>query len=278
MKKLFTFALLLMLAGLQAAMAQKVVIKLSGSEPVKYDISQLEYIAFEEGEPVNNEGHEYVEIGGLKWATMNVGATTVAGSYETCCGDYFAWGETETRYETMTRTGAYQATFTWKEGYEGGGYSSSNNPTYTGTILDTDHDAARKVWGDEWRTPTAADFLTLAKACTGSDIYVVELINTIDCGGIYWLSESQMIEPAYTGVSGILFVSASDISKRVFFPAAGVVYGTYLHGSTNGFYWSSSLDTSNTSYANSLWFHSSLVNASYPTRRYRGCTVRPVRD
>ena len=40
---------------------------------------------------------EYVEIGGLKWATMNIGATTVAGSYETCCGSYFAWGDTEPR-------------------------------------------------------------------------------------------------------------------------------------------------------------------------------------
>ena len=41
--------------------------------------------------PANSEttihGHDYVEIGGKKWATMNVGATTVAGSPETAYGD-----------------------------------------------------------------------------------------------------------------------------------------------------------------------------------------------
>ena len=35
-------------------------------------------------------GHPYVEIGGIKWATMNVGAKDV-----TDLGLYFAWGETK---------------------------------------------------------------------------------------------------------------------------------------------------------------------------------------
>ena len=35
-------------------------------------------------------GHEYVEIGGLKWATMNVGATAVTDN-----GLYFQWGDTQ---------------------------------------------------------------------------------------------------------------------------------------------------------------------------------------
>ena len=33
-------------------------------------------------------GHEYVEIAGLKWATMNIGATSV-----TDYGLYFQWGD-----------------------------------------------------------------------------------------------------------------------------------------------------------------------------------------
>lgn len=40
----------------------------------------------------NANGHPYVDLGlpsGLKWATMNVGATT-----ETDYGDYFQWGST----------------------------------------------------------------------------------------------------------------------------------------------------------------------------------------
>ena len=40
-------------------------------------------------------GHDYVDLGlpsGTLWATCNVGADTPEG-----CGDYFAWGETETK-------------------------------------------------------------------------------------------------------------------------------------------------------------------------------------
>ena len=42
--------------------------------------------------------HPWVEIGGIKWSTMNVGATTEAGEYAGCAGDYYAWGATEPWY------------------------------------------------------------------------------------------------------------------------------------------------------------------------------------
>ncbi len=226
-------------------------------------------------------GHEYVEIGGLKWATMNVGATTVAGSYETCYGDYYAWGETQPRYMTITRSGTNSASFTWRNGYSSG-YSSDNYPTYTGTTLDASHDAATANWGSTWRTPTKAEFEALAAACSGSSANnqkSVELINAITEGGIYWLSSTQTIESAYTGVAGLLFVSASDISKRVFFPAAGYVFDSSLYyGGTNGSYWSSSLLTSNSSRAYSLNFNSSSVSPSSLSNRCYGFTVRPVSD
>ncbi len=224
-------------------------------------------------------GHEYVEIGGLKWATMNVGATTVAGSYETCFGDYYAWGETQPRYMTITRSGTNSATFTWRNGYSSG-YSSDNYPTYTGTTLDASHDAATANWGGTWRTPTKAEFEALAAACSGSSANgqtPVTLINTITEGGIYWLSDTQTIESAYTGVAGLLFVSASDISKRVFFPASGNVSDTSLYnGGKEGRYWSSSLNTSESNYAYRLEFHSSRVYPSVSHYRYYGLTVRPV--
>ena len=224
-------------------------------------------------------GHEYVEIGGLKWATMNVGATTVAGSYATCYGDYYAWGETQPRYASITRSDSGSASFTWRNGY-GSGYSSHNYPTYTGTTLDASHDAARANWGGTWRTPKREDFMALAKACSGSDGNYqapIELTSTITWGGIYWLSSTQTIESAYTGVAGLLFVSASDISKRVFFPAAGIVYDTSLdYGGS--YYWSSSLYTSDTDDAYYLSFYSSYLTPSNYYNRYLGLTVRPVSD
>ena len=231
--------------------------------------------------PVIN-GHEYVEIGGLKWATMNVGATTVAGSYETCYGDYFAWGETQPRYASITRSGAKDdASFTWRNGYSDG-YSSSNNPTYMGTTLDATHDAATANWGGNWRTPTMAEYEALAVACSGrsaNNQIHVNLTSTITEGGIYWLSSTQTIEPAYTGVAGLLFVSKADISKRVFFPASGYVLDSILdYGGTFGSYWSSTLNTSNTKYAYYLRLDPFFVNPSDGVSRYYGFTVRPVSD
>ena len=222
-------------------------------------------------------GHAFVEIGGLKWATMNVGATTVAGSYATCYGDYFAWGETEPRYISITRTAADAATIICNYGY-------SSNPTYAENTLDAAHDAATANWGSTWRMPTKEEFHALAKACSGSDNgsqapIDIELLNTITKGGIYWLNSTQTVEPAYTGVAGLLFVSASDISKRIFFPASGDVSGTSLRsGGTAADYWSSSLYTSNTDRAYSLYFRSSNVNPSDSSYRYLGKTVRPVSD
>lgn len=43
----------------------------------------------------DDNGYEYVDLGlssGLKWATVNIGATLPADY-----GDYFAWGETEAK-------------------------------------------------------------------------------------------------------------------------------------------------------------------------------------
>lgn len=55
----------------------------------------------DDGTKIN--GHEYVKIAGRKWATMNVGATTVADSWETSYGDFYAWGETTTYYKSVEK-------------------------------------------------------------------------------------------------------------------------------------------------------------------------------
>lgn len=222
-------------------------------------------------------GHEYVVIANRKWATMNVGATTVAGSYATCYGDYFAWGETEPRYSSILRTGESSAVFVWKNGSSG----YTNYPVYSEAQLDYTHDAARVNWGYPWYTPTSEDFKALMEACTGSDSgehTPVELVNTITDGGIYWLNSTQTIEPAYTGVAGILFVSKKDISKRVFFPAAGAIDGTsFGSSSSRGVYWSSDRDEPSNypDNSNSIALYSTSVWLSW-SYRCRGLTVRPV--
>lgn len=94
----------------------------------------------------NLNGHEYVDLGlpsGLKWATMNVGATSPSDY-----GSYFAWGETNTKYE----------------------YNENNCRTWERTYGDiggnVQYDAARANWGGSWRLPTKAECEELINCCS----------------------------------------------------------------------------------------------------------------
>ena len=225
--------------------------------------------------------HEYVEIGGVKWSTKNLGASTIAGDPATCYGDYYAWGETEPRYTSIAISDASSATFGGWKTYHSYGYSSSDYPSYTGTTLDAEHDAATQNWGTSWRTPTKADFEALLKACTGSTSdctsTTVSANKKITTGGVYWLSGTNLtIDGTTYGVKGILYVDKTDTSKRVFFPAAGNCYDTNSYSGSYGLYWSSSLYMSDTRNASYLYFNSSRVNTSLDGGRYGGFTVRPV--
>lgn len=273
----FTAAMLLI--GVPATKAQKVVLHMASNQTFECSISQLDSITFEDEKPIIGNEHDYVEIGGVKWATMNIGATSVAGSYETCCGDYFAWGETKPRYASMTYTEGGEASFVWRAGYANG-YSEDNYPTYMWATLDADHDAATAAWGEDWHTPTVSDFNALISACTTSDYgqSPVTPNNRVTEGGIYWLCAMQTYEPEYSGVAGVLFVSMSDITKRVFFPVCGYIKNWELnYVGKFGNYWSSSLYQSNTYYAQLLSIYSSSFYTGQ-TLRCGGLTVRAVRN
>ena len=82
-------------------------------------------------------GHEYVDLGlSVKWATCNIGASKPED-----CGDYFAWGEDETKPK----------------------YYPSNNTTENSYFKF--RDAARKKWSGTWRMPTANEFQELIDNC-----------------------------------------------------------------------------------------------------------------
>lgn len=218
-------------------------------------------------------GHDYVWIGNRKWATMNLGATTEAGSPATCFGDYYAWGETEPRYTGITFYGKNSASFSgFKTGYEDGYYQ---DPLYNGTALDAAHDAAKVAWG-AWHTPSDMDFQDLYAACGGQGSFasrgctlkkVAGKADTIE-KGIYWCSD-------YDGVEGTVF---SDGINQVFFPAAGRIYGkNFNNNNIYCAYWSSSVNT-----GRSKPFHldassSDGLNLRYLSSVY-GMTIRPVAD
>ena len=226
---------------------------------------------------------EYVEIGGLKWATKNLGATTVAGSIETCAGYHFAWGGTEAYVYSDSQ---------WKSVKDGsvlsGGFSQANAPYYSSaytkytssdskTVLESDDDAAYKELGGKWRMPTSQEFKDLADACGGSSNYDKDTYKSPEtCGestifnkGIYWCA-------SYDGVAGCLFC---DGTKKLFFPAAGLGDGTDLNNAGScGYFWSSSLNTGSTDYAYDLDFNSYSVYPPFNLSRHFGFSVRPVSD
>ena len=240
-------------------------------------------------------GHEFVTIAGIKWATMNVGATTVAGSWDTSYGDLYAWGETTTYYKSVEKDTVVMGKNA-SDAHIPGIKKAYNFQYYCGTsdkkfkewdpapydastkVLTAKNDVASAMWGGSWRMPTSDDFEKLIDACGGGNITSILPKGIID-GGIYWIPEGTTLEGAQYNVAGALFVAKGDTNKRVFFPAAGNVQGTERHSAdTHVIYWTSKLNT-DASYANTLSVASDHINVRYnKLLRYCGLSVRPVSD
>lgn len=227
----------------------------------------------------------YVEIGGLKWATMNLGATTVAGNLATCAGDYYAWGETETYYGSLSWSGT-SATFSdWKSnkdsGYSWKSYCGAENfkewdPAPYYYILTDKYDVVRQKIGNGWRMPSAADFKKLYDACINSsyDTSTKPSGSNADIGkGIYWCD-------SYDGVAGCLFC---DGTNKLFFPAAHCVSSTSLDEveegkAMRGRYWSNTIYSGDWSLSYYLYFYEEGIDSQSFNPRYYGYSIRPVSD
>lgn len=188
-------------------------------------------------------GHEWIDLGlpsGTLWATCNVGANALE-EY----GDYFAWGETQSKNTYDWSTYKHMGSDTTLTKY----CSNSNGFADTLTILLPQDDAATANWGDEWRMPTKEEF--------------EELCNNTD---ITWVTQN--------GVNGRLFTASNGNS--LFLPVAGSRSDNELeHVGSSGSYWSSSFSTDNPN--NALYFHFSLEGWGIAAYYYcSGLSVRPV--
>ena len=204
------------------------------------------------------KGHDYVEIGGVKWATMNVGASSV-----TDYGLYFAWGETSGYTAAQVGSGEGQKYFGWEDYKYGNGTSSPGatgmtkyNKTYVDVVLNKCDDAARAYWGGTWRMPTVNEFQMLTAAVTTA-----------------WTSDYNS-----SGVAGMICTDRTDSSKVLFFPAAGSCYnGSVYSVGSYGYYWSSSLRTSDFQQASYMYLSSGgAYSSNYFFDRCYGMSVRPV--
>ena len=189
--------------------------------------------------------YECVDLGlSVKWATCNVGASKPEDY-----GDYFAWGETESK-STYT-----WSTYKWSNGTTNDIDEESLTKYYNRdkkTMLDKEDDAATANWGGIWRMPTDAESTELIENCTWT-----------------WTSQN--------GVYGYKVTSKKSgyTNKSIFLPSTGYYARNELcYIQNNGIrYWTSLMATYPImAHGLSYGYDPSLV---YLYRHY-GLCVRPV--
>lgn len=215
---------------------------------------------------------DYVIIGEKKWATKNLGANDINGY-----GNFYSWGN-----QTTTNSNFSQVNYNKTEGH------SINGTTYIWNKMK--HDAAYYEYGGNWRMPSDGDFIALDIACggDGSANQHISAITGDDIDeegkvkqGKYWLEANQQVlsdidELKEITASGLLY---SDGKNYLFFPAAGYKYEkNHTYKDTDGFYWSSTLNSNDIQHAYKLRFSSNNVTPNLTDLRFSGFSVRPVSD
>ena len=189
-------------------------------------------------------GYDWVDLGlSVKWAMQNVGASSPSDN-----GGYFAWGETRPK-----------SSYTWSNCFDclddtGDNWGTYNIGGKTSISPTSGHDTARENWGGTWRMPTNAE-------CE-------ELCDEDKCT---WTWTSQ------GGHDGYLVTSKIN-GNSIFLPAAGWRRGTDRnYESEFGYYWSSTLSSSDSYHAHRLLFYSDSHFPDYGNRG-DGKSVRPVTE
>ena len=197
--------------------------------------------------PVNeNTEHEYVDMGyGMKWATMNIGASSPEEG-----GDFFAWGETapKSTYSLSTYFDQSFQIYCWAGG-----------PTLGRPIrLKREDDAAHVLWGDDWRMP-----------------------NYEEC---VMLSDKTKFTWTWNNAKQGYKVTSKQTGNSIFLPAAGrkEASTTNLAGVLGGFWASSSRAYGESQFASASALNYSSVNTADPAAlqnmvRTYGYPIRPIR-
>ena len=236
--------LLLMMTGLQTALAQKVVLHKNNGQTIECDVSELDSITFE-------QSHEWVDLGlpsGTLWATCNVGANKPED-----CGGYYAWGETSEKsvYDDVS--------YIFIEGQDTDGDGRiDQNGSYIDIGLDdiagTDYDVAHVLWGAIWCMPSRAQLDELRENCSIKGIQ-------------------------QNGVNGILVTGPNG--GQIFMPSTGYYWKEQFYDDGGyGGYWSSSRIRNQPPYVFSLVFNTKDGYGFWDwdsSRCSYGRCVRPVR-
>ena len=210
--------------------------------------------------PINTEaGHCYfldehapkvpystaVDMGtSVMWASFNIGAedddTATADNISGLPGYYFMWGvnQTTSSFGNSSYTN-YNNSFT-------AGTKPKELPAgydYSGDVI---YDAARNIWGGEWRTPTWDEWQELFNVCN----YKVETKK--------------------------ITLTSTKTGKTLVFPYQGYNNGTTVTDPNSGYYWSSTSNPNNSAKANSTMFKNSAPVQHTNADRFTGLPIRAV--
>jgi uncharacterized protein (TIGR02145 family) len=197
-------------------------------------------------DPVPADG--WVDLGlpsGRMWAACNVGASAPED-----CGDYFAWGEIQSKESYEWNTYLYGTDYNKLIKYCNNAFYGLDGYTDELTTLQPGDDVATARLGGGAHIPSQADWVELMDNTTYK-----------------WTSRN--------GVSGCRFTASNGNS--IFLPAAG--YRSYTVGhdmGSFGDYWSSTLSTGDPSHAYNIFFGVNKLAVNDANRSY-GFSVRPVR-
>ena len=237
--KRFMAVILLTMGTLSASAQYYMNVVQKDGRTIQYPVSDIDSVII-----TNQKYYEYVDLGlSVKWATCNVGAEKPEDF-----GDFFAWGETQTKYSFNA------ANYKWSDAaifllYK---YNFSN---WFGTVdnkytLEPADDAAHVQWGGNWRLPTKSELDELIANCTFT-----------------WTT--------LNGVKGCLVTSKKDgyTDRSIFLPAAGIRFETNYYDCCA--YMCRSLSQESPHHTTMLYYDEDGV-ATEMISRNQGLSVRPV--
>ena len=203
------------------------------------------------GQTSNSTGVQAIDIGlSVRWADRNVGASSPSDY-----GDYYAWGEIETKenYE--------DATYKWCKGWPNS-FTKYNTDSDCGvvdnkTTLEVEDDVAHVKLGEDWRLPTLDE---LAELCVTR-----------------YNSSYKWEWKSLNGHNGWQ-ITYIENNNSIFLPAAGYRHDTSFNNvGSYGCYRSSILYTDRPGNAWFVNFSSEFMFAYY-SARVSGLTIRPVTE
>ena len=245
MKKIVAAAAALMLTT--TAMAQtesQVMMQYIHMADTTYAIpvNKIDSVTFGMGEPPIGDELTAVDLGlSVKWANRNVGAKT-----QTEFGNYYAWGETETKNEYTVLNYAWFDDYNHNDEYDfGSGELVNIGYDISGTIYDPVHTTE----GGFWHMPTKEQMNELINECTWT-----------------WTQQNGVKGYRVTGPSG----------RYIFIPAGGSIYGSNNSNiGISGRYWTATFPSTGEYSAEALSISEGSKYCSTSTR-FEGCNVRAV--